>query len=52
MNGQRRACLTGVPFLLLAGCLEAGDTIRIDLFVTAKTPLKDVWVLIGQEKYL
>lgn len=55
-SSKRRACRTGVPFLLLCaafGCgIETGDTIRIDLFVTAKTPLKDVWVLVGKEKYL
>lgn len=51
-HDRRRQCLIALSMLLWSGCIRSGDTIRIDLFVTAKTPLKDVWVLVGKEKYL
>ncbi|BDC52620.1 hypothetical protein F183_A49350 [Bryobacterales bacterium F-183] len=51
-DATRRECFLAFIATCLAACARNGDTIRIDLFVTAKTPLRDVWVLVGKEKYL
>jgi hypothetical protein len=48
---NRRACLlVGMPFVF--SCGRNGDTVRIDLFVTSKAPLREVYLLIGAEKYM
>ena len=52
MNVTRRACLSGVPFLFLSGCLKTGDTVRVDVFVAAKTTLREVYVDLPPEKNL